>query len=289
MSKHFCMLAQPYDQKRVKQWPVAVEPKLDGFRLLVVIEPGIYGQADTTVSFLSRSGKAFTSLEHLRPAFVELGEQVGARMILDGEVTSGSFKETSSSIRRKSVQATDAVFTVFDGFFMGSECGQYITRRTRVEKWVLSMHSDKVQMSLMTTAQNEEEVLDLYAQSRIHGHEGIIVKDLLAPYEYKRSYAWMKIKGYESADLKIVHVEEGTGKHAGRMGAVHVSLGIGEGRCVSVGTGFSDQLREDIWNNRVDMIGRIIEVGYHEKTPDGSLRHPRFIRFRDTICKGVKE
>lgn len=288
MSNHFCMLAQPYDPARVKRWPVAVETKLDGFRLLVLIEPGIYG-ATPTVSFLSRSGKAFTSLDHLRPALEQFGKQMVGRIVLDGEVTSGSFKETSSSVRRKSVQATDAVFTVFDSFFMGGENTQYSQRYSRTVSWVLMMNHPQIIHSRMTTAENADDVMDLYQQARLAGHEGIIVKDLLAPYEYKRSYFWMKIKGYESADLKVVAVEEGTGKHKGRMGAIHCSLGKGEGRCVAVGTGFTDAQRTDIWANQDGVVGRIAEVGYHEKTPDGSLRHPRFIRWRDTMHKGAKE
>lgn len=37
------------------------------------------------------------------------------------------------------------------------------------------------------------------------------------------------------------------------------------------------------------LVGRIAEVGYHLATPAGSLRRPRFIRFRDTLYRGYKE
>jgi len=279
------MLAQPYDIKRIKQWPVAVEKKLDGFRLLVLVDE------DGDVQFLSRSGKTFTSLEHLRAPLSKVGRSV----VLDGEVTCGSFTKTSGDVRRKSVQATDAVFTVFDAFSLnlrGGPSGKvldedtYVARRLFADTCVHLADHNQVVLSEMTLAYTEADIMSLYTEVRAQGGEGIIVKDQHAKYEYKRSYAWMKIKGYESADLFVTGVFAGEGKHEGRAGGFVCMRGNVE---VRVGTGLTDQQRTDVWASRADMIGRLIEVGYHEVTPDGSLRHPRFIRFRDTLSPGDKE
>ena len=50
---------------------------------------------------------------------------------------------------------------------------------------------------------------------------------------------------------------------------------------VQVGSGFSDELRDTIWADPDAFIGRIIEVRYQEVTPDGSLRIPTFVCFRN--------
>jgi DNA ligase-1 len=53
-----------------------------------------------------------------------------------------------------------------------------------------------------------------------------------------------------------------------------------KGKEVRVGSGFSDAERHDLWFSKHSQIGNIIEVKYHEVTPDGSLRHPVFGGFR---------
>ena len=49
---------------------------------------------------------------------------------------------------------------------------------------------------------------------------------------------------------------------------------------VHVGSGFTDIEREELWNRQSELTGRMIEVKYQEKTQDGSLRFPVFMRFR---------
>jgi len=282
MTQH-CMLAQPYDSNRIKSWPVAVEPKIDGFRLLAHVI------CDTTrvksILFLSRSNKEFTSLEHLREPLARLASYYGQNFILDGEITSGSFNETSSSVRKKIDQATGAIFTVFDVITPGTT--NYAIRRTWLTKWLDYAASPYIRLNDMRLAFDSDTIQTFYDQARDAGYEGIIVKDVRSVYEKKRSYAWMKIKNYSSEDLKVIGIFPGEGKHEGRAGGLICS--ISEDIEVRVGTGFSDDLRQDIWDHPDQVVGRIIEVGYHEKTPAGSLRHPRFIRFRDTMQKGVKE
>ena len=85
----------------------------------------------------------------------------------------------------------------------------------------------------------------------------------------------MKIKAEETLDLYVTGWEPGTGKYEGMIGALIVNH---KGVPVNVGSGLSDTLRQE---DPAEIVGRMIEVEYHEVTPDGSLRHPRFKRFRD--------
>jgi DNA ligase-1 len=117
------------------------------------------------------------------------------------------------------------------------------------------------------------------------GYEGVMIKDVDAPYNCKRSHAWLKAKPFIEVTLEVVDVEEGTGRNQGRLGAV-VCEGIDSGKNISVnvGSGFTDVHRVDYWNSRDALIGHLVEVRADAITQnqDGtySLRFPRFKTFR---------
>jgi DNA ligase-1 len=110
-----------------------------------------------------------------------------------------------------------------------------------------------------------------------------MIKDTDAPYECKRSHSWLKAKPFIEVSLKVISTEEGTGRNVGKMGAL-VCEGLDDGKMiqVNVGSGFTDQQRDDFWNCRAD--GHIVEVRADAVTQnqDGtySLRFPRFKTFR---------
>ncbi len=129
-----------------------------------------------------------------------------------------------------------------------------------------------------------QKLFKMYNKSAIeNGYEGLMLKSLDAPYECKRTTAWLKLKPVIEVSLRVVSTEEGTGRNLGKMGAL-VCEGEDDGKLirVNVGSGFSDQQREDFWNCRAD--GHIVEVRADAITQnqDGSysLRFPRFVRFR---------
>ena len=134
--------------------------------------------------------------------------------------------------------------------------------------------------------ENYEEAKTLFEGLLADGQEGIILKDKRGIWENKRAKHQIKFKGEMECDLEIIAVEEGTGKNAGRTGAL-VCSGSDDGRdiTVNVGSGFSDSDRDDYWHNSNHIIGRTAEILCDVITcnMDGtySLRFPRFVRFRD--------
>ena len=109
------------------------------------------------------------------------------------------------------------------------------------------------------------------------GYEGLVIKTNNHKYQTKRSWDWMKLKIQNDEDLPVTGMFEGTGKYAGMLGGLIVTRANGVD--VRVGSGFSDAERLSIWDD-CDTQSKIIEVAYHEETPDGSLRHPIFKGFR---------
>ena len=138
----------------------------------------------------------------------------------------------------------------------------------------------------LDTAAGKDQLMR-YAKDQVNaGFEGIMIKELDAPYECKRNTFWMKWKPTITVDLEVVGVEEGTGRNKGRLGAL-VCAGTDDGKeiTVNVGSGFSDSDRDDLYINRNLVVGRTVEIlcDIITQNRDGtySLRFPRFVRFRD--------
>lgn len=139
--------------------------------------------------------------------------------------------------------------------------------------------------------------------------EGAMIKDPAEGYHKGQSYSWLKLKPEDTLDLFIVGFYNGepNTKYENMMGGAIVDH---NGVEVRVGGGWSDEERQALWvawcedcvkldidplvgfkGRSVDLkayegvdfrfLRRMIEVKFNEVTPDGSLRHPRKITFRD--------
>ena len=121
-------------------------------------------------------------------------------------------------------------------------------------------------------------MLDVYREK---GAEGLMC-NLDKVYEFKRSKSCLKLKVMQTCDLKIIGFQEGTGKYANKLGALIVDF---KGNSVGVGTGFSDEDRTFIWDNRDSLLGRVVELRYFEITKDKngieSLRFPTYVTIRE--------
>lgn len=115
-----------------------------------------------------------------------------------------------------------------------------------------------------------------------HGEEGVMINILDAPYSFKRTSDLLKVKKMLDIDLEVVGYEEGSGNFSGMLGAFLVRYK--EGNIVKVGSGFSKELRQEIWKNPDAYIGKVISVQYFEETVNQqggiSLRFPVFLSLR---------
>ena len=293
IEKFAVMLSHPFDPMRVKKWPVFIEPKYDGVRVIAKVT------REGVVQTLSRSGKEFTAFDSLKEDISKIGLEIFAKQVavgnctaifLDGEVTSGSFNETVSSARKKDTDDKDAIYHVFDAFALADGVYFSIGENAEERREVISRYIGKdgrVRLIQRLIASNESEVNNITSAWMNMGLEGSIVKLREGEYQFKRSYNWMKIKAEETIDVKVIGFFEGLGKYQNQLGGFIVDV---DGVSVNIGGGFTDEQRKEFWELRESMPGRMIEVEYHQKTPDGSLRHPRFIRFRDAYGEhGTKE
>jgi len=296
-----CQLAQDStDQPRKLKGVKRLEPKLDGVRVLAVVQ-------GMSVTLFSRNGKEFANFPQIardiqiyRSAFQHnLGS--GGRFVLDGEVTGESFQKLMKQAHRKSDAQTDGmVYNIFDiiplddfqrGYWNAQQHKRFdILERARgMLDGVTAEHSLRVVEGLEVDLDGAEghDIMQRYAEDCVAlGFEGIMIKAVDEPYVCKRSDRWMKWKPVISVDLNIVGFEEGTGRNKNRLGAI-ICEGEDNGRLirVNVGSGLSDSNRDEYWAARNSLLGHLVEVQADAVTQnqDGtySLRFPRFLRFRD--------
>ena len=293
-----CQLATDSTDRPAKMIGVKrLECKLDGVRVLAVVS----GNACT---LYSRNGKEFANFPHIAEAILEqrrafqYGRGTGGHFVLDGEIVGESFQKLMKQAQRKTdVETTGMVYHIFDIIPLDAlkegHCNlqQYKriewleNARVRLEETDCLRIMNGLDVDLDTA--EGHDIMNRYAQDAVtEGFEGIMIKDLDAPYECKRSSFWMKWKPTITVDLNIIGFEEGTGRNAGRLGAI-ICEGEDNGRNirVNVGSGLSDSDRDEYWLARNDLLGHLVEVQADAVTQnqDGtySLRFPRFLRFRD--------
>jgi DNA ligase-1 len=276
-----CMLAKPWEDVKKKPSMVYVEPKLDGYRCLAFVKSG-------TVEMFTRNGKAIEGFTDIEKELSTLPDGV-----YDGEITGKdkAFNDMQKQVFKKGGANKQGFFNIFDTLpisaFERGKSKQPIGVR---KGWVVDLigEADKPKFQHLRTvefsgpmAYDDPRVDELYRLYLERGYEGIMVKDADSVYECKRSAAWAKIKPTDTYDLEVVGYEEGTGKNAGKLGALIVEY---KGFKVNVGSGYTDAMREEFWADRNNLVGRVIEIEAQESTEnqkgEQSLRFPIFKGFR---------
>jgi DNA ligase 1 len=241
-----------------------------------------------TPTYTSRSGKPYENFRILNKDSITLAKEVQKRLmledppIIDGEVTflGEDFQDQMKQVRRiKDMDPSKFRLVVFDSPSIG-----YMEQAERSEllsEIILDLRA-KGQLSKTTFTEevmfeNYEDFdtyfLDVVKHRKL---EGLVLKKADAPYELKRSPYWCKVKDFFSADVKVIDMEEGTGKYEGMMGALWVDF---NGVKVRVGSGFSDTQRVEFWKD----MPEVVEIEYKTITKDGSLQHPSFHKEREDL------
>lgn len=290
-----CMLAHDgaNHEKKIAGRKI-LEPKLDGVRVLTIVN-----YENRTVVQYSRNGKVLENFSHITDAILDHIDLIGRSVVLDGEMVSTSFQALMTQVHRKSdVSAGDARLMLFDILPLSEfRKGKSVLGQRRRSNLLRSMKEVFDKMGNIDVISQLEVNLDEFAgqlQFKQYnkdiveqGFEGILVKDPDAVYVAKRDTAWLKIKPFLTVDLAVVALEEGTGKNLGKLGAL-VCEGWDQDRFirVNVGSGLTDEQRDEIWKNGNDVLGQIVEIKADAVTQSQdteetySLRFPRFERFR---------
>jgi len=263
-----------------------IEYKYDGVRVIAIVQNG-------SATLYSRNGKVLSNFPHIEEA---LSKPQYNDTVFDGEVMSEDFQTLMKQVHRKEgAQTQDAYLALFDvlsldEFQEGEGSQTALDRKLALEEYRDKDDCIRVvdywQVN-MDTDSGQELFKDLNKTALDKGYEGLMIKPINEVYKCKRSHAWLKIKPFIEVTLKVVALEEGTGKNEGLLGALVVE-GEDDGKFfhLNVGSGLTDENREQIWANQDAVIGQLVEIRADAATQSQdaentwSLRFPRFKTFR---------
>ena len=282
-----CMLAHDGAKhpKKIKG-DCLVEYKYDGVRVVAIVKKN-------KATLYSRNGKIFNNFAHIENA---LSKPEYNNIVFDGEVMSDDFQALMKQVYRKSGANTeDAYLALFDmlplkEFNEGRSKLNSLERKQELNKLSKTFGSEiklvDYEIINFDNEQGQEKFSEMNKEALEKGFEGLMIKPNNNYYECKRSHAWLKIKPFIEVTLKVIDIQEGTGKHEGKLGAFSVE-GEDDGKffSLSVGSGLTDEQRDNYWAAKDKLIGRLIEVRADAitKSIEGehfSLRFPRFKSFR---------
>ena len=264
-----------------------IEYKYDGVRVIAIVQNG-----DATL--YSRNGKLLENFPHINEA---LSRSEFEGLVFDGEVMSEDFQSLMKQVHRKEgAQTEDSYLAVFDmltleEFNAGATDMTASERRERLISYQPLFNYrlqlvDAVMLDL-DTDDGQASFKAMNKQALAEGYEGLMIKPIDQGYKCKRSHAWLKIKPFIEVTLKVVALEEGTGKNEGLLGALVVE-GEDDGKFfhLNVGSGLTDENREQIWSAQDSVVGQLVEIRADAATQSQdaddvwSLRFPRFKTFR---------
>ncbi len=268
-----------------------LQEKLDGTRILSIVYPN--GRVDQ----FSRNGKEVLNFDKIRGQLSDLGSMLDEPTVFDGEIMSESFQALMTQLYRKTdIQTNDSMLYLFDMIPLRDfQCGksdipqhERFLNLAEITSRTVGLDNIKVLECISIDMDSEvgiKKFNEFNKKCIDAGKEGIMIKDLSAPYECKRSAAWLKLKPIMTIDLEIINLQEGDDKYKGKLGAL-VCNGYEDEKeiLVNVGSGLTDKERELYWNNSSKVIGKIAEIECDAITQNQngtySLRFPRFVRLR---------
>jgi DNA ligase 1 len=295
--------------------PAEAEYKFDGFRVQI-------HRDGNNVSVFTRR------LENVTEQFPEIVEYAkkyvkGDSYILDGEAVGFDpktkrylpFQKISQRIKRKydigKIAAELPVeVNVFDIVCLDGKnlINEPFQKRREIVERIVPIVERKILPAKKLITDNEKEVMDFFAESKQKGNEGIMLKNLEAPYKPGARVGYMlKYKQtMDTLDLVIVGAEWGEGKRSKWLSSFDLACKKGDD-FVEIGkaaTGLKEKSEEglsfdDMTNALKPLIISenarhvlvkpeiVIEVAFEEiqKSPtyasSYALRFPRVLRLRD--------
>lgn len=251
---------------------------------------------------ISRQGKEFTGLEHIIEAVKSLlGKDRWEKFVVDGELIrkntdcvsdNENFRLTTGIINNEDCDKSSIQFVIFDilpkdEFLQGESKLTYKERMKDLlsakELIDIFTYLNPLAVVDILYSGTDQSVIDLYLERMVNEDKEGLMLNRDAKYRRKRHNGILKIKRFYTVDLRIIDIEEGTGRLSGTLGAFVVRY---KDNILHVGSGMTDEQRHTFWEERESLIDRVIEVKYKEESRDKetgkpSLQFPIFVQLRE--------
>jgi bifunctional non-homologous end joining protein LigD len=280
------MLATLSDERSLgDEW--VLEHKLDGIRCIAVA-------VDGDVTLYTRTPRDVTARW---PGIAEAVKALGRDLVLDGEVVGMRGDEPLGF----GVRSGDSALWAFDLVHLDADD---LRDRPLHERRALLEATVKPGGALRLTEVLRGDSERRYREACAAGWEGLIAKVADSRYVSGRSRDWLKLKCLAEQELVVGGWTEPRGSRTG-LGALLVGVYEGDALLYAgkVGTGFDRRTLDDLVRRLVPLERDtspfaepikpriagvhwaeprlVAQIGFHEWTGGGRLRHPRFVGLRE--------
>lgn len=257
------MLAQDFKAQKKLQWPMFIQPKLDGIRAFI-----------SRHGAFSRSYQRHHNIEHILTALAPLFA-AEPDLILDGELYNHAYKhdfENLTSIIRtqkctdedRFLSAQVVQFHCYD--LVSNE--DFEMRSARLSQLVAMLSPSAPVVFVKTLFVQEQDHDTDYASFVEDGYEGAIYRAINGPYEVdKRSKLLLKRKDFITQEFPLVDVQEGNGNWAGF--AKRIIFRMPDGRESEAGMRGSQTFARRLLLEKDRFIGGEVTIRYFRLTAKG--------------------
>lgn len=285
MSKPFKpLLASPVEFDKLNYTDLWMSPKLDGIR--AIVRDGVV---------VSRSLKPIPNA-HVQRLFRHL-EHYDGELICGNPTSPSVYRDTNSAVMSRDGEP-NVTFYAFD--HVAEPDAHYITRYSRLQG------SSNVVVLGHERIEDHDHLLAIENSYLELGYEGAMLRKVRGPnsqYKFGRATAksgtLLKLKRFSDHEYKVVGFEErmhnGNEAFTDELGrtkrSAHKENKVGRddlGALVlehpdgtfTCGTGFTDEMRRDIWASRDDYLGRWAKIKHFEIGVKTLPRFPVFLGWR---------
>lgn len=307
MNRAGILLCYPFEEQRFLKWnsTVLVQPKLDGerCRAIVDINPILYSSEVTREnergyyhkeSLANIPADFGTTIRNFAlPSIIEslrlLYLRIGRNLELDGElyVHGWDFNDIHSIVSRSVNLSPEEHLMEFHVFDLITKNLAQIDR-TRELMEIAKEFPPNIKLVKSIPAEDLPTIREIFNKYIENGYEGIIIRNMFAPYVRKRSPYIMKFKPKKSDIYEITGFVEGKGKYSETIGAL-ICRG-NDGTRFEVGSfSIPDWQRKELWNMR-DRLGSFdCKVSYQHKWPTDIPKSCSFVELveREKECKEI--
>lgn len=259
------MLAHKFtDHKGKVEFPVYVQPKLNGMRMLFDGKEG-----------WSRGNKEVIPevIQHLQ---FDTGGYIldGELMLPDNVLLQESMKAIKKYRPELSPKLLYHVYDIVDDSLTYDERAGIILNMS-----LSGILPENVVVVPTNKANNEAEVMFWHKSFTKDGYEGTMIRNPEMKYEIgKRSYSLLKLKDFVDAEYRIVDVVDGDGSD---VGLAIFELETDSGQRFNCRPEGSQENRAELYKNRKKLINRYMTVRYQELSRDGVPIFPVGVGIRD--------
>lgn len=257
-------LATEYDKNKLRL-PSIISRKYDGVRTLTFV-------TDNSVIHYTRLGNIVDYKGIFDNDMRKIYEEFGP-CVIDSEVYADTF---SNTMKKRGKDVSEMEKLRMSVFFISSITDwdnntfneTLIDMTKRLTGFFYKEELERINQEYYIITDNEDDIIKEMENAMANNWEGIMIKDGNSFYHKTRSYRWMKMKDVKDIDLCIVGMYVGKNKLSNTLGGLIVAGYDKDNRLVisRIGSGFSNDERNIIWNNKSEYLNKTIVAKFQDIT-----------------------